>query len=587
MTNASGDLKVSIELRQYLQAKKWRYRPAGNGSDLAIQTCPFCGKAKWKFWFHPTRNIYRCWHCDAAGNLYKLKREMGDLGDKVASAAQASGMNGKEAKEVPMEKVLKWHKNLLKSADARSYCSERGFNQAAIEHFKLGIQKKRGIWWLAIPHIIDGKCYNVKFRSLPPEEKKFRRVAGSKSVLFNADCLGEFDWVVLVESETDAISFWTAGITNVVSLTAGAGTFLSEWYDMLSDKERVVLALDADPVGQAGARDVARRIGFDKCENILLPLHDANEVLTNLGPQALVSSVETGELFEVEGALHIGEVLLQCLQAREIGEEGLLTPWDQVNQILGNGLSYGDLLILSAKYKTGKTSFALNWADYISHNLGIPTCFYCLEMHPRRLANKLVAHKRKKLITELGSVDYNSLRWAMRRTPLYIIEPGWTDNVSVDDVFDKIREVVKRHGIRFLVFDHLHFLCRSLQFITTEVGQVTRRFKMLAEELEIAICLIAQPKKIGDKIMTADDLKDSSAIPTDADLVLLLHRNKIPAGGLMESGIDSESDQEVMEAKTLVRVDATRFGGGGECNLHFDGATSTYYNWADRPARII
>ena len=44
---------------------------------------------------------------------------------------------------------------------------------------------------------------------------------------------------------------------------------------------------------------------------------------------------------------------------------------------------------------------------------------------------------------------------------------------------------------------------------------------------------------------------------------------------------------KVLEPKTMVRIEKARFRGGGDCRLWFDGAASTFYNWADRPVKSL
>lgn len=580
-------MELITELKQYLALKKWKWRPAGDGNNVAVKACPFCGKDKWKFYIHAKRTIYRCWVCDATGNLYKLKRELGDLKqDLVSAAAAGGGGGGKRGKPIAMDHIERWHAKLLANEKALAYCEKRGLTPETLSHFKVGLQRKGGIDWLAIPHINEEVCHNVKFRSLPPAEKTFRRVKGSSSVLFNADCLADFQSVVLVEGELDAMSFWQAGIKNVIGITGGAETFLPEWFDLLCDKDEVVIVLDADAVGQDGARTIARRLGFDRCTNVLLPMKDANDVLTQMGPQELVQTLTTAEQFEVHGITSLDEVLLQCTTQVEVGDEGLFTPWHNVNRIIGaKGWQPGDLIVLSAKVKVGKTTWAL---QVLKHNAeqGHPGLMYCLEMRPQRLVQKTVSAQRQKAIEDLQIIDYQLARYYLQHLPLYFVEPEWGGGLKVDNVMEKIRETVKRFGIKLMVFDHLHFLCRSLQHLTNEVGNVCRLFKLIAEELEVVVVLIAQPKKIqGERVIKYDDIKDSSAIPADSDQIILLHRDSIPAGESM--GADESSEQEVLEPKTMVRVDAGRFVGGGETFLHYAGEIATFIPWENRPARRL
>jgi hypothetical protein len=575
-------MQVLPELQHYIDSKKWKYKRASD-NDIKVKVCPFCGNTNFKFWIHAEKALYHCWVCSARGNLYRLKRELGDL-QKVVSAASLTGDEKPTSnKIVPMKRIMKWHKKLIASESAMDYCERRGFAMNTVLHFKLGLHLKDGKRWLVIPHMVDGICHNVKFRVLPPHDKAFKRFKGGASVLFNQDCLAEFDQVVITEAETDAIALWQAGVKNVVGLTCGADSFLPEWYDLLIDKEKIFLIMDADSVGQNGARSIATRLGFDKCFNILLPAHDANEVLVTLGPKVLKKVLKSAEQFDVHGIVHAADVIMMCQEAEEIGEEGLLTPWRGVNRMLGNGLQPGDLMVLSAKVKTGKTTVALQMATHLSI-LGVPSLFFCLEMGLKRLGKKLTASVRRRVSDDLQSTDYKLARYIMRRIPLYFVRPDWGESLKIDNVLTKLRESVKRYGIKFLVFDNLHFLCRSLKYVTTEVGQVTRAFKLISEELNLVTVLIAQPKKIeGQRIIKYDDIKDSSSIPADADHVLLLHREAREAGSISRGGIEDESDQDVLDPKMLVRLDAARFSGGGECNLYYEGSTSTLYDWDDRP----
>jgi len=576
-------VEISPAVKSYLARKRWAYKPLGDNINLAVQTCPFCKKSKWKFNIIASSGVYRCWHCSESGTLYKLKRELGDLQSVMPASEATTGSSivPKNFIEINMEVVEKWNRQLLRSKQALSYVEKvRGINYETILHFKLGVKKENGVYWLTIPHLENGTCYNVKSRSIPPATKDFRRIKDAKSVLFNSDALAEYEEIVLVEAELDAISFWQAGIKNVVGLTCGAETLLPEWFDALACKSKIYICLDADAVGQDGARKIARRLGLDKCVNIFLPDHDANQVLTSLGSEELAKVIETARPFEVEGVVPISWALSRCKDSQQNKEGGLLTPWDPVNYLLGDGMMPGDLVVLSAKIKVGKTSLALNVAKHLADKL-IPSMFYCLEMSVERLARKVTCMVRRKDSRFVSDIDFSLARYYTRHSPLYFVEPDWSGGFKHESVFDKIREIVKRYGIKFVVFDNLHFLCRSLQYLVAEVGQVTRGFKLLAQELSIVIMLIAQPRKIqANRIISYDDLKDSSAIPADADQVILLHRKPIAAG----FAATSEDTESILEPKTLVRFDATRYQGGGECYLWFDGATSLFS--AEEPEAI-
>lgn len=589
-------MEVKATLRQFLRLKGWGYR-AADKTNIAIKVCPFCSNEKWKFRIHHETTQYRCWVCDASGNLKTLKRHVDNNSDdpqgQVMSAASAVRIaDSKKFQPIDMEYVDKWHSSLLKDEDALAYARSRGFTDAAIDHFKLGMRGPwKGKYYLAIPHIIEGVCWNVKFRTLPTyagkkQDKTFRRIEDSASVLFNADALEKYDEVFLMEAETDAIALWSAGLHNVISLTGGAKTFLAEWYDSLVGKEKVVIVLDADDVGQTAARDIARRIGFDKCVNVFLPAHDANGLLIDQGPEALVAAVGSKhqEKFEVHGVLSAGDVLLNALHRKLTTGPGLLSPWPSVNNKIGGGLYGGDLVYLLARYKIGKTTFAMQWLDYVSEVYG-PSMMYCMEMSTARLGDKIAQHTRRKPVEDLTELDYHMARYMVRKKDLYFVEPEWTGKPTPEDINNKVREAAKRHGIKFFVFDNLHFLSRSMKYTSQEIGAISKGFKSLAQELDLVAMIIVQPGKLRGKQPTADDAKWSSDIPADCDWFLTLHREEM-AAGLVSNDFDDVSDQEILSNETEVTIQAARFGGGGRSRLWYQGEIATFFELDEVPSYL-
>jgi replicative DNA helicase len=134
-------------------------------------------------------------------------------------------------------------------------------------------------------------------------------------------------------------------------------------------------------------------------------------------------------------------------------------------------------------------------------------------------------------------------------------------------VADTIRMCVRRYGIKFVAFDNLHFLVRSMSDQTKEVSVIVQGFKLLAEELSIPILLIARPRKSKETIIVNEDIKDSADVEADSDIVLLLHRER------KDKGKDSTNTIEGnFEPKCLVRVSKARYAPGGDCYLNFDDA---------------
>ncbi|KAK4254775.1 hypothetical protein QN277_010105 [Acacia crassicarpa] len=122
-----------------------------------------------------------------------------------------------------------------------------------------------------------------------------------------------------VEGEIDKLSLEEAGFRNCVSVPGGAPSKVSSkdlppiekdagyqylWNckEYLNKVDRIILATDSDPPGQALAEELARRLGRERCWQVHWPkedeqslFKDANDVLKCVGADALKRIVENAE----------------------------------------------------------------------------------------------------------------------------------------------------------------------------------------------------------------------------------------------------------------------------------------------------
>src|SRR5262245_48988186 len=103
-------MKERVE--DYLRSKAWEYKPEGD--DLYVRQCPFCFDDKWHFSIHSTMGYFQCFKCSEKGNLYTLKKALGDIG-KIGEASQVEEIWGKDLHYdlIPVEDVDRLHRALL------------------------------------------------------------------------------------------------------------------------------------------------------------------------------------------------------------------------------------------------------------------------------------------------------------------------------------------------------------------------------------------------------------------------------------------------------------------------------------------
>lgn len=564
---------------QYIRNKGFEYKIQSNQAVLKV--CPFCGDSKYHFYMDQTEGAFFCHKCQERGNLITLQKHFGDFEPRretqhtkpqgnVKQAFPEQG-NGSKAALNP-ERAVKAHERLLRDPQALNYVTEiRGLSLETVKSFKLGLEVDQAGKWITIPHYQGNKLVNIKFRSLPPAEKTFRRVANCKSVLFNGDILQERPATVyLCEGEIDALALWDRGEKSVVGATTGAGSFDPSWVDQLQDVQKIIIVYDSDDAGQKGAREVARRLGYDRCYNVVLPDgQDVNDYFnTGYSIADFIGYVaENARQFDIAGIMTFEDGLKRLLDETEKPdrENGVRTGFIDVDRIIRAGFLPGELVVLSAPPKIGKSTWAL---QVCTHNAlqRIPSLFFCLEMRPTRIIEKVVKCETKK--ESIRDTEIIITQQAFKGKPFYL---GYANKKpTIEGIMSTLKTAIRRYGLKLIVFDHLHFLCRSITNQVQEIGQAVQAFKFLAEELEIPIILIAQPRKIqADSIMTAMDLKDSSSIFSDCDHLIILHRAR-------RRGDGGELVNEAFDPVTMVRIEASRYGAGGEALLYFHGGYSRF-----------
>jgi replicative DNA helicase len=108
---------------------------------------------------------------------------------------------------------------------------------------------------------------------------------------------------------------------------------------------------------------------------------------------------------------------------------------------------------------------------------------------------------------------------------------------TVSTVVAGVRREVRKHGIKLVIVDYLQKLKPSEknEKRTYEVGDVSEKLHACASSTKTAVVCLAQLSRESEKdkgrMPKLSDLSDSSQIEKDADLVLLLHRDRAETRG--------------------------------------------------------
>jgi replicative DNA helicase len=206
---------------------------------------------------------------------------------------------------------------------------------------------------------------------------------------------------------------------------------------------------------------------------------------------------------------------------------------------LTQGFQKSDLIILAGRPSMGKTAFVLNISENILKKYNIPILFFSLEMSKEQLIYRLLSNETgisqtRLKIGNLYKEDWHELKQSIQnysRLPFFIDDQV---NLTTQDIRSKIKQILfEQNKIGLIVIDYLQLLLNSKlksENRVQELSQITRALKNLAKEFQIPVIALSQlSRNVENRINkrpVLSDLRESGSIEQDADLVLMLYREK-------------------------------------------------------------
>lgn len=202
------------------------------------------------------------------------------------------------------------------------------------------------------------------------------------------------------------------------------------------------------------------------------------------------------------------------------------------------GLQPSDLIIVAGRPSMGKSSFALNMAEYAGVTAKIPVVVFSLEMSKEQLVQRMLCSHAKvdahKVRTGyLSTSDWPRLTAAagkLSESPIFIDD---TPGISVMELRAKARRLKMHHDIQLIIVDYLQLMrgsSNNMESRQQEISEISRSLKALARELNVPVIAISQLSRAvesrNDHRPQLSDLRESGAIEQDADVVVLILREE-------------------------------------------------------------
>ena len=177
--------------------------------------------------------------------------------------------------------------------------------------------------------------------------------------------------------------------------------------------------------------------------------------------------------------------------------------------------------------------------------------------------------------------------------PIYpTTESGLSPNAIKSMVMQKKRELERKNQkLSLIVIDYLQLMVPNLGKAnasrTEEVGDMSRKMKLLAKEFDVPVLLLAQLNRNADVTERPNlkDLRESGSIEQDADKVMFIwseHADKTIND--FSEYRDDVAKREALrreQQKVIISVSKNRQGETGDCQVIFDKGFQTFVSQDD------
>ena len=221
---------------------------------------------------------------------------------------------------------------------------------------------------------------------------------------------------------------------------------------------------------------------------------------------------------------------------------GLPTGFTDFDKITG-GLRPGDLVIVAGRPSMGKTTLAVNMAEYAAVHPGTraSVAIFSMEMPSEQVITRMLA--------SIGGVPLNSLRSGKISDEDWVRITSATSQLSEAKIFvdetpalnptelrARARRVKREHGLNLVVVDYLQLMQvpGTKENRATEIAEISRSLKALAKELQVPVIALSQLNRaVEQREHKRPVMSDLRECVTGDTLVCLTDGLRVPIASLV------------------------------------------------------
>jgi len=344
-----------------------------------------------------------------------------------------------------------------------------------------------------------------------------------------------------------------SGLPDAVPSAANAGYYLNNIIEKYQLRRMIQVATEVISKAYEHEGEVAEILDWFESEALKVRVTESKSVTKNCG-EAVRRAVSTIENYhERRGVI-----------------TGLSTGLPDFDKMV-NGFVPGDLIVIAGRPSTGKSSIAMNIAEHVAIEQGVPVGVYSFEMSEDSLVLRMLCSRARVNLRNIqqgfmAERDFPKITTAsskLYKAPIYIND---CPSMTITQIRADARRMWHQLGIRLFIIDYFQRIKLVLAKGETRqsaFADAVGGVKSMARELKVPVVLLSQIsrqfEKDGNRKPQLSDMKETGALEEDADIAGLLYRCKL--------GDDDDPHADAIPVNLL--IGKSRNGPTGDVHLTF------------------
>jgi len=221
---------------------------------------------------------------------------------------------------------------------------------------------------------------------------------------------------------------------------------------------------------------------------------------------------------------------------------GLPTGFTDFDKMTG-GLRPGDLVVVAGRPAMGKSTLAVNMAEYaaVHPNTRASVAIFSLEMPAEQVITRMLASVGGVPLSNLRSGQISDDDWVritsatnqLSEAKIFIDE---TPALTPTELRARARRIKREHGLSLILVDYLQLMQvpGTKENRATEIGEISRGLKVLAKELGVPVIALSQLNRaVEQRENKKPVMSDLRECVTGDTLVWLTDGRRVPIEGLL------------------------------------------------------